>query len=151
MSIVSQPGQFVLSIGTSSLTCEATALTTRGVGVAEHLAASRLPATWALDPTTNLDLVVELKSADAAHEIAVMADRSWAGCHAPRHLVATELKRRILRAAAAGHAPRTLVLADGRLTQHVDLLVKHGITAVRTVARSQRSNETPGRPALLQR
>ena len=150
MSNVPQPGLFVLSIDIT-LAPETTAAATWAVAVAEHLAASRLPATWALDLATNTELAGDLKSADAAHEIAVLADRSWAGYHAERQLVAAELDRRVLGAAAAGQAPTTLVLSDGRVTEHVDLLLKRGITAVRTIAQSRRLDQANGREGWLRR
>src|SRR5258708_31208014 len=127
MSLAMQPGLFVLSIDISSAR-ETTAVATCAVAVAEHLAASHVPATWALDLATNLDLVIDLTSIDAAHEIAVLANRSWAGRHTPRQVVPAELERRARRAFAAGHPPRTLVLAEGHVTEHFDLLVKLGIT-----------------------
>jgi len=150
MSLATQPGLFVLSIDTS-LKRETKAVAALAVAVAEHLAASRVPATWALDLATNPDLVVDLKCADPAHEIALLADRSWAGRHTPRHLVAAELERRVRRAAAAGHPPCTLVLAEGHVTEHLDLLVKQGITAVRSAARSWRRHDARGGAAWLRR
>jgi len=134
MSLTPQPGLFVLSIDVS-LARETTAVAW-AVAVAEHLAASRVPATWALDLTTNPDLVADLKSAEAGHEVAILADRSWAGRYTPRHLVAAELEIRVRGAVTAGYAPHTLVLTGGHVTEQFDLLIKHGITAVRSVEKS---------------
>ncbi|HEV3004189.1 MAG TPA: hypothetical protein VGX78_06990 [Pirellulales bacterium] len=138
MSKVLQPGVFVLSIDVTQPreTTAARRSTTAACAVAltEHLAG--LPATWALDLEANAALADELTTADAAHEIAVLADRSWAGPGLQRRHVADELRRRVLRAAAAGRPLSTLVLTDGQLTDNVDLLAKQGITAVRTIARA---------------
>ena len=47
-----------------------------------------------------------------------------------------ELSRHILRAQAVRRNPTTLALPAGHLAEHLDLLVKHGISAVRTTRKS---------------
>jgi hypothetical protein len=90
-----------------------------------------LAATWAVaDPAVSAATEVVL-AADASHDVAVLGDHTWVGPSSGRTRFARELSRRVLAAQAAGIGISTLVLRDVMLIDDLDLLVKHGITAVR--------------------
>lgn len=121
--------------------------------VRERLAAADLPATWAL---TAGDLAEASQSAAAPRargEVALIADRAWAGGKPNRERFADGLARSFAEARAAGYRPTTLVFDEGPSELHDDLLVKYGITAVRkriahsasvSFARSNARNLLPG-------
>ena len=104
----------------------------------EALRDFRLAATWAVaDPAVSAATEAIRAAAennnddDDAHDIAVLGDHTWIGPQAGRTRFARELSRRVLRAQVAGIGVSTLVVRDAVLCDHLDLLVKHGITAVR--------------------
>ncbi len=88
---------------------------------AEH----QVPVAWSTsDPASAPRL-------DGQHELALTLDASWAVEPLDRATISRELARRVAIAQAAGRPVLSLVLADARLTEHLDLAVKHGITGVR--------------------
>ena len=90
-----------------------------------------LAATWAVaDPAVSAATAV-IRAADAAHDVAVLGDHTWIGPQAGRTRFARELSRRVLAAEAALIDVSTLVVRETVLSDHLDLLVKYGITAVR--------------------
>lgn len=98
------------------------------------LAKYDVPATWGLaDPAVSAARDT-LAGAKPGHEIAILGDPSWVGHEAGRSRFARELTRRTTRARAAGLAVSTLLLRAANLTDHLDIAVKHGITAVRNSA-----------------
>ena len=109
----------------------------------EALRDGRLAATWAVaDPAVSAATAV-IRAADAAHDVAVLGDHTWIGPQAGRTRFARELSRRVLTAQVAGIDVSTLVVRDVALCDHLDLLVKYGITAVRDT-RTMRSVATCG-------
>ena len=65
--------------------------------LAERLARYNLPASWAVaDPAVSA-ATERLLHAGAAHEIAILGDRSWVGREAGRARFARELARRVTR------------------------------------------------------
>ena len=97
----------------------------------ELLARYDLPATWAIaDPAISTVTGRILKS-NPDHEIAVLGDPTWLGSVAGRGPFARQLARRVAGARAAGLQISTLVSCGVEVNDHLDLLVKHGITAVR--------------------
>lgn len=90
-----------------------------------------IPATWAVADPLLSAATERLQASQIDHEIAVLGDTTWVGSQASRGRFAGELSRRVLRARAAGLATTTLVPVDPVDETHLDLLVKHGITAVR--------------------
>ena len=105
----------------------------------EALRDCRLAATWAVaDPAVSAATEVIRAAAennnaenDNAHDIAVLGDHTWIGPQAGRTRFARELSRRVLRAQVAGIGVSTLGVRDAVLSDHLDLLVQHGIPAVR--------------------
>lgn len=95
---------------------------------------NNLTATWAI---ASPDISVASKSicdVDAAHEIAILADSTWAGPNVGRTHFARELLRRVDEARDGGRAISTLAMYRGRIDEHLDLLVKHRINLIREVS-----------------
>jgi hypothetical protein len=91
----------------------------------------QMPATWAVADPAISAATDRLVSAGAGHEIAILGDRTWVGREAGRSRFHRELARRITRGRAAGLPISTLALRNVELDDHLDLLVKQGITVVR--------------------
>ena len=94
-----------------------------------------IAATWAVaDPAVSAATDAILAAAqdrNAGHDVAVLGDPTWIGPQAGRTRFARELSRRVLRAQVAGIKVSTLVVREVALSDHLDLLVRYGITAVR--------------------
>lgn len=90
------------------------------------------PATWSFGRVTDHELIEAAFNAQAGHELAILADADWYSVDNHRGRFSQQLSDRLQEAQAAGHSPTTLALPLGHLAEHLDLLVKHGISAVRT-------------------
>jgi len=91
----------------------------------------RLDASWAVaDPAVSA-ATDSIRSCPQQHEIAVLGDPTWVGSAAGRPRFSRELVRRIEGGRSVGIAISTLVLREGVVADHADLLVKHGVTVVR--------------------
>lgn len=90
-----------------------------------------IPATWAVADPAHSAATGRLLAAGVGHELAVLGDASWMGREAGRGRFAKELARRVLGSRAAGISVTSLVPRDVEIGDHVDLLVKYGVTAVR--------------------
>ena len=99
--------------------------------LARQLTTEDLAATWAATDLAACE-TVEYLARHHAQELAVLADGSWAGAEAPRAKFAAALARRLDDVPAAAHTPHTLVMHDAGLPADIDVLIKHGIKAVRT-------------------
>jgi hypothetical protein len=89
-----------------------------------------VPATWNfVDPAAS-PLTRHVRTSGGDHEIALGADAGWAGPDVGRRRFADELSQRMAAAHSAGYSISTLSLGAGAVTQQLDLLVQHGITAV---------------------
>ena len=98
--------------------------------LADLLANYNVAATWALaDPAVSA-ATDRLTHGGAKHEIAILGDRSWVGREAGRSRFARELSRRVTRGRAAGFDISSLLLRDAELDDHLDLVVKQGLTAI---------------------
>jgi hypothetical protein len=92
----------------------------------------QIPATWAVaDPAVSAATDV-LLAVNAGHEIAVLGDPTWVGAESGRARFARELARRVSHGRAAGLQISTLALRGAELADHLDLVVKQEITAVRS-------------------
>lgn len=95
------------------------------------LARHRIAATWGVaDPAVSA-ATERLTATSEKHEIAVLGDHTWVGHEAGRSRFAKELHRRVLRGRSAQLPITSLLLRDATLDEHLDLAIKHGITAVR--------------------
>lgn len=99
--------------------------------VRQRLAEANLPATWALMAGDLVEASQSAAVSPARSEIALIADLAWAGVEANRERFAAGLARSLAEARAAGHSPTTLLFEESPRELHDDLLVKHGVTAVR--------------------
>lgn len=93
----------------------------------------QIVATLALDGAVDSDWLEAEGENLAGHELAILADSNWYSVSNHRGQFAQGLSRHVQQARATGYGPTTLALPAGRLPEHLDLLVKHGISAVRTV------------------
>lgn len=108
------------------------------------VAGHNFSATWfSVDPAASPEIDWVL-AATPAQEIGVLADSSWIGNAVDRRVVFRELSRRTTRAQAAGYRVSTIALPDAIGIEHFDLLLKHGIAALRVAG-------TPRRRSLLGR
>ncbi|HJT33152.1 MAG TPA: hypothetical protein VJ783_14005 [Pirellulales bacterium] len=99
--------------------------------VRQRLAEANLPATWALTAGDLVEASQSPTASPARSEIALIADRAWAGAEANRERFADALARSLAEARRAGCRVTTLVFDESPRELHDDLLVKYGITAVR--------------------
>ncbi len=101
----------------------------------DQIVESELSATWAFDQPGVHPLVPRI-AASADQELALSAGVRWAGAEASRSVFSAGLMARMVQARDAGCRSTSLALYDGELSKELDLLVRHGITAVRTALRS---------------
>jgi hypothetical protein len=98
--------------------------------LASLLEAHRMPATWAVsDPAHSAATSLIIRSS-VEHELAILGDANWLGPSAGRTRFARELARRTAQARSSGLEVTTLVPRVATIEQHIDLVVKHRITAV---------------------
>lgn len=97
----------------------------------EVLQRRQVAATFAMTHPGANKLAETVTASDLGHEVAVLGDSSWVGPRAGRTRFARELAWRVRRASDAGLTIRSLALSDGTLDDHLDLLVKHRIGAIR--------------------
>jgi hypothetical protein len=94
----------------------------------DQLADARISATWALGDLAT-EVLAEQIAAREAHELALLADASWAAV-GPEAFSAG-LVGRLAQARSTGYAPTTLVLHDCALPPSTEVLTRHSISAVR--------------------
>ena len=94
----------------------------------------KIPATITTPEPVCSKLVERLHAEPLRHEIALLADGSWAGPQAGRTQFSRELARRVSVAKSQGATIRTIAVADAELNKDLDLLVKHRISVVRSPA-----------------
>ena len=105
-----------------------------------------LVATWAVADPLLSAATESILSANCGHEIAVLGEQAWTGPGCGRVRLRRELGRRFTSARKAGIPVSTLAL---RHTDHVldlDLLLEHGVTALRGPAASASSPRHPATP-----
>jgi hypothetical protein len=114
----------------------------------------RLPATWAMADPASCSFARRLAASRQGHEVALCADRTWAGPGVRRPRLAAELGHRLTRARVAGCVVDSLALSGVRLEQNLDVLVKYGISSLicgsaNSVGQTQRTRNSPGRASSL--
>jgi hypothetical protein len=110
-------------------------------------------ATWAVaDPAVSAATEF-LLAANESHEIAILGDQTWVGHEAGRMRFGRELARRVIRGRAAGIPISTLALRGTELADHLDLVAKQEILAVRDdfheIAKGWLAKSTVRTPAAL--
>ena len=91
----------------------------------------QVPATWAVSDPVHSAATERIRAAKIAHELAICGDSTWVGSRAGRSRFARELARRTLHARSEGIEVSSLICSEPCLDDHLDLVIKHGITAVR--------------------
>jgi len=129
MSRPPETGICILSIdlvsrGAAS-TSEVRQTSARWVELDHLLAEAKIPVTWGIGESLETD------AHQMCGEVALLADASWAAAGAGRHRFSQSLAERLRQLGSAGFSPTTLVLPQGCLATHDDLLVKQGIRVVR--------------------
>lgn len=105
------------------------------------------PATWAVADPVRSVATDSLLAAGSSHEIAVLGDRAWLGPGSGRLRLERELARRFDGARKAGIRVTTLALRNLDQVRELDLLLEHGITALRGPATdSQPAADQPAPP-----
>jgi hypothetical protein len=99
----------------------------------------RLPATWFFAGPGTSVLRSHVTSAEVEHEVGLLLVENAIDSRA-RFEFRQNLQRRLLAARAAGIEIASLATLTPRRIEHLDLLVKHGIRAVRLGARGSLSN-----------
>jgi hypothetical protein len=94
-------------------------------------AALGIPATWAVADPVRSAATESILAGGIGHELAVLADRSWVGPGCGRTRLDRELGRRFDAARRSGIPVSTLALRNAPTAVDVDLLLDHGITAIR--------------------
>lgn len=95
-----------------------------------------LPATWAVADPARSAATESIRQTWQGHELAIVGDRTWIGLGAGRLRFSRELARRVGAARHAGLKVTSLVTRQAIVANHLDLLVRHGITAVAPLAGS---------------
>jgi hypothetical protein len=100
----------------------------------EGMRQAGVAATWAVADPALSAATESILAADPGHEIAVLGDQAWLGPGSGRMRLNRELERRFGGARKAGIASTTLALRNVDHVVDLDLLLDHGITAVRGAA-----------------
>jgi len=107
------------------------ALTTAARSLQSILGHHGVPAAWAMPDPAASPLAESILNASAAHELALLADDSWAREGDSRGKFFQRLSGQLEHARARGIQISNLALARGAVIGHTDLLVKHGVQLVR--------------------
>jgi hypothetical protein len=90
-----------------------------------------VPATWAVADPTLSAATESILSSSVGHEISVLGDQAWLGPGCGRARLSRELARRFVFARKAGIPATTLALRNMDQVRDLDLLLDHGVTALR--------------------
>jgi len=146
MTAPNAPAMLVVSIDVEDAVSDPQAAAQRPVGATVDGAVDALlrffsdrdvGATWNFADPAASPLAKRVLSDAGDHEISLRADANWAGPDVGRGRFANQLAQRLARAQDAGFSISTLSLVAGAVPQQLDLLVQHGITAVRPAETSQ--------------
>lgn len=120
-----------------------------GVRVIALFEQLRVPATWGVAEPAESSFVSQLKSSCEDHEIALLGEPSWVGKDAGRGPFARELARRLAQASAYGMQTTSILPRGVLVDDHLDLIMKHGITAVRGLVDVKGRSSKPAMPHPL--
>src|SRR5437764_1024477 len=95
--------------------------------------AAAIPATWAVADPMLSAATDSILAANCGHEIAVLGDQAWLGPGCGRERLGRELTRRFSVPRKAGIPVSTLALRNVERVVDLDLMLKHGVTAVCTI------------------
>jgi hypothetical protein len=91
----------------------------------------QLAATWAVADPLLSAATESILAANCGHEIAVLGEQAWVGPGCGRVRLRRELARRFTSARKAGIPVSTLALRNTDQVIDLDLLLEHGVTALR--------------------
>jgi hypothetical protein len=100
-------------------------------GLVELLDAQCISATWGVSNPALSAATEAILTANVRQEIAVLGERFWLGDGMPPSRLAREFERRIEGGRKAGIAVSTLLLRQDEKHVDLNLLLNHGIAAVR--------------------
>lgn len=109
----------------------------------------RLPATWAVGDPAHSAAAALVAASETKHGLALLGDRYWIGKTAGRTRFARELARRVSQARTAGIETVTLFPRVAPVAEHIDLVVKHGISAVVATTSETAKRQTASGPRAL--
>ena len=92
--------------------------------------ANRLSATWAAGNPAKCAATSAVLRSTVDHELAILGNSGWIGPTVGRTRFAQELARRVGLAGSAGVSVTSLVPRVASIKEHVDLVLKQGISAV---------------------
>jgi hypothetical protein len=110
----------------------------------ELIAAVDQPVTWFADDPAANPTIGRALATGSGHEAALRVDANWLGKVGGRNRLAAEIVGRIARARRVGISITTLALADAAAELPAELLVKHGITAIRDSLSYNRADHSRG-------
>jgi hypothetical protein len=90
-----------------------------------------IAATWVIADPARSESLQRLAASGGGHEIALWGGASWAGKGAGRLHFGRELAGYTASARSQGVPVSTLAVSEIQMERHFDLLVKHGLTALR--------------------
>lgn len=99
--------------------------------IVELLARHGISASWAIDVLKHSETIAQLAAISPAQEMTLVAEGSWATAEASRREFTSELVRRIDAVGRHSFNPRSIVVRRSRGLAHPDVLIRHGISAVR--------------------
>jgi len=105
-----------------------------------------LPATWAVADPARSAATESIRESWLSHELAIVGDRTWVGMGAGRLRFSRELARRVGSARSAGLSVRSLVVRQPLVNDHLDLLVRHGISAVAPIGLTMPQSDGAANP-----
>ena len=103
----------------------------------------KIVATWGLNSYLSARQTDTILGSRQQHEIAWLGDASWLGPKVPRAEVAEHLRESRRQAEERGAEVSTLLLRDSETIEHLDLLPKYGVSAVRVVPTDQTVRRRP--------
>lgn len=104
----------------------------------------RIGATWVIGAPAQWNAATALCSSESRHELALLIDADSLAVRAPRRQLSRELTRRLLAVRALGLTVDAAVFSQSLPSDHLDLMVKHGINAIRGPVRHRtRIGATP--------
>ena len=104
-----------------------------------------LPATWGIPRPADSFVSDLLSRSTTAHEVALLATAKWVGGNNSRRQFAEQLQYYIEHARAQGLLVQSLALPNGHAIEHIDLVQKQQLIAVRADDTRPRYDQT-GQP-----
>jgi hypothetical protein len=92
--------------------------------------ANQVRATWAAGNPAKCAATSPVIGATVEHELAILGNAGWVGPTVGRMRFGQELGRRVSQASSMGISIRSFVPRVASVKEHVDLMLKQGITAV---------------------